>query len=520
MSAHVSVLFPPDAGGRPDRSVAGRPASPDTLKDLALDGVVEVVAAKVAPDLGMVLATPLTTVAAVRYRQSVVVDLSDPQVRGVVEVFHERMRESASQRRAAASARNAHEAVLWSSHATATYVDAVEELAGALERVVAGGRVTSPALMAFAAHVAGYARGQAFGRLQAHAARVEEGLAQARFAVWIRGAKVTVAPAGDEADLQQLVLATFERFRQSSGGVQGRVTSTGPGLDHVQGAVLDRVALLFPELFADAVALARVAAAQVPDATIGAVAEELAVYLAYLDLLAPAERAGLPTSLPAVSSDSKEMSVLDAWDLPLGLDRVADRHPVVTNDLQLHGPERILVISGPNQGGKTTTARTFGQLHHLAAVGLPVPGREARLMLADQVLTVFEREETSADLDGRLGAELARVHQVLESLTPASVVVLNEVFSSTAVEDARFLGQEVLERLVAAGVPTVLVTFIDELSRLGPATVSMVSLVDPDDPTIRTLKVVRRAADGRAYADALATRYGLSHDRLVRRLVR
>ena len=141
-------------------------------------------------------------------------------------------------------------------------------------------------------------------------------------------------------------------------------------------------------------------------------------------------------------------------------------------------------------------------------------------MLADQVLTVFEREETAADLDGRLGAELARVHHVLDVLTPASVVVLNEVFASTAVEDARFLGTRVLERLIAADVPTLLVTFIDELSRLGPATVSMVSVVDPDDPTVRTLKVVRRVADGRAYADALAARYGLGHDQLVERLSR
>lgn len=516
----LSVLFPPGADGLPDRSVAGRPASPDTLKDLALDPVVQRVGAKAAPGLREVMATPLTDAGAVGYRQAVVADLRHRQVRAVVEAFGNRMRQTATQREHATAARDRQESTVWASHAAAGYVAAVEELAAALAAVVADGHATSPALTSFAAHVAGYARGEAFGRLRAHATRVETGLAQVRFAVWVRGPKVTVAPTGDEPDLQQQVLATFERFRQSDGGVEGRAATTGPGLDHVQASVLDRVALLFHDLFADAAALADAAATQVPDPTIGAVADELAVYLAYLDLLAPAEAAGLPTCLPAVSSDSKQLSVRDAWDLPLGLDLVADKRPVVTNDLELHDPERVIVVSGPNQGGKTTTARTFGQLHHLAALGFPVPGRDAHLMLADQVLTVFEREETSADLDGRLGAELVRVHHVLDALTPASVVVLNEVFSSTTLQDARFLGQRVLERLIAADVPTVLVTFIDELSRLGPATVSMVSLVDPADPTVRTLKVVRHVADGRAYADALATRYRLGHDQLVERLVR
>jgi len=520
VSGRVSVLFPPGADGLPDRSVAGRPASSDTLKDLALDGVVERVAGAVAPELRDVLATPLTDERAVRYRQAVVVDLREPQVRAAVGAFDEQMRLVAARRGSAVAARSAHQRVLWLCHAAAGYVAAVDRLATDLAQAVAERRASSPAMTAFAEHVARYQRGTAFGGLRDHTARVEAGLAEARYAVWLRGPKITVAPPGDEPDLQQLVLETFERFRQQSRAAHGRSVSAGPDLDHVQAQILDRVALLLPDLFADAAALADAAAAQVPDPTITAVSDELAVYVAYLDLVAPAERAGLPTCLPEVSSGSKEMSVRDAWDLPLGLDLVADRLPVVTNDLELRGPERVLVVSGPNQGGKTTTARTFGQLHHLAAVGLPVAGRDARLMLADQVLTVFEREETSAELDGRLGGELVRVHRVLDGLTPRTVVVLNEVFASTAVEDARFLGREVLERLIAADVPTVLVTFVDELSRLGPATVSMVSLVDPDDPTVRTLKVVRRAADGRAYADALATRYGLSHDRIVARVVR
>jgi DNA mismatch repair protein MutS len=113
-----------------------------------------------------------------------------------------------------------------------------------------------------------------------------------------------------------------------------------------------------------------------------------------------------------------------------------------------------------------------------------------------------------------------RIHDIITTATSRSLVILNEIFTSTSLEDADVLGREVLHRLIDRRCSGVFVTFLDELSRLGPATVSMVSEIDPDDPTRRTFQVRRREADGLAYAQALAHKYRLDEAALKRRLAR
>jgi DNA mismatch repair protein MutS len=494
----------------------GRSADPGCARDLNLDQIIAAVAGdREERDLiATILHTPLRDAGTVRYRQEVFRDLDDPALGKAVRRFAGQMSEVRAHLRQLGEMRyGRQQREGWLLDAAAIYCGSV----AALARDLALAHLRSRGLVAFRDYVKAYVASAEFTALVRDTRDRKDALGRIRYRIRIRGDRVEVSRYDGEADYSAVVLSTFERFKQ--GAVRDYLIRyrVEPGMNHVTAQIAELVARLFPDEFTGLTEYCRQHAAFVDDG-IRQADLELQFYLAYLDYVTPVRAAGLPFCYPEVSASVKDVRAVGTFDLALARKLTAAGRPVVTNDFRLDGPELAFVVTGPNQGGKTTFARTFGQLHHLAATGCPVPGSAARLFLPDRIFTHFEKEENLAAMTGKLEDDLIRIGQILRTATSASIVILNETFASTTVHDARFLGTKVLTKLMRLGALGVYVTFIDELASLGEQVVSMMSTIVPGNPAERTYKVVRKPADGLAHALAIAEKYDLTYQRLHDRL--
>ena len=504
-----SILFE----GPSPRALDTAGEEPAFFRDLNLDQIVDAITAGWRDyHLAPFFRAPLHELSAIAYRQEVMRDLESPASAEAVRLFTRRIRDSQRYLNLSGDSPFKHHGEGWFLASALLYCEAVEQVTQDLAQLP----LTSRGLLAFRQYLSEYVASVSFRTLSDEAKGLGVELSAIRYTLVIHGSRVTVRDYDEEADYSAAVEKTFEKFRL--GAVKDyRVEFKRAGMNHVEAQVLERVARLNPDTFR---ALEEFCAehAGYPDEAIITFCHEVQFYFAYLGYLEPLRRAGLRFCYPQLSDRRKEVSVQDAFDLALAAKLVREQGTVVPNSFFLRDPERIFVVSGPNQGGKTTFARMFGQLHYLASLGCLVPGTETRLFLFDRLFTHFEREEDITNLRGKLEDDLVRIRQILERATSNSIVVLNEILASTTLRDAIYLGKRLIGRISQLDLLCVCVTFLDELASFNEKTVSLVGTVDPGNPAVRTYRLERRPADGLAYALAIAEKHRVTYAQLKERI--
>lgn len=488
--------------------------APVFFVDLNLDQLVDAITAgKQQYNLKPFFYAPLLTVHSIEYRQEIMKDMENETVAKHIRSFAQSMLTMREHLTQADKLYYKRQKEAWFLDAVEIYCDAIGRLANDLSLV----ELRSRGLSAFRKYLTLYSGSGRFTSLLTETKKLKADLSAVRYCMLIKGNTIKVRKYESEMDYSRDIEETFEKFRQKETRDYRVSLSCGPGMDHVEANVLDLVAKLYPEIFSDLDDYSKKNEDYL-DETIAVFDREIQFYVAYLEYIAIFKQTGLKFCYPEISNERKEVHSHDGFDLALASKLVTQNMPVVCNDFYLKEKERIIVVTGPNQGGKTTFARTFGQLHYLASIGCPVPGREARLFLFDRLFTHFEKAEDNNNIRGKLQDDLVRIHNILDQATSDSIIIMNEIFASTTLQDAVILGRNIMEIIMQRDILCICVTFIDELASLSEKTVSMVSTVAREDPAVRTYRIVRRPADGLSYAISIAEKHRLVYSSLRERL--
>ena len=497
-----------------DGAEKGTPEAPVFFAELSLDQVIDdITAGKQEYDLRPLFLTPLKDVNVVKYRQEIAKDLENGTLLENIKSFGQQMAVMRQYLAIVDKLENKHHKDGWFLETVEVYCAAVS----CLIRDLSLADLKSRGLLALRAYLMHYAGSDRFTSIVTETKKLKGDLSGVKYCVAVRPKTITVRKYESELDYSPEVERTFAKFRQGAVKDYTVPRFTGSSMNHVEAGILDLVAKLYPDIFLH---LNNYCAqyADYLDATIRLFDREIMFYVAYMEYIAVMKRAGLKFCYPQISVDSRDIYSYEGFDLAMARKCITENSPVVCNDFYLKGKERIFVISGPDQAGKTTFARTFGQLHYLAGLGCPVPGREARLFLCDTLYVHFEKEEHLKDLRSKLEDDLIRVCEILDQATSNSIVILDKILTSTTLKDASLLSKRLIDKLLQLDALCVWVTSVEELASFTETTVSMVSTVVPDNPALRTYKIVRSPANGLSYATSIAEKYRLTYDCLKERM--
>ncbi len=188
---------------------------------------------------------------------------------------------------------------------------------------------------------------------------------------------------------------------------------------------------------------------------------ELAFYLACLNLHAWLEQKGEPICFPEpLCGDRPMLAAEGVYDVCLAL-HLEGR--VVGNDVRADG-KSLVMITGANQGGKSTLLRSLGVAQLMMQAGMFVGAQSFRANVCGDFFTHYKREEDATMESGKLDEELRRMSQIADRITPGSILLCNESFASTNEREGSEIARQVIRAMLAKQITVLFVTHMYELA--------------------------------------------------------
>jgi hypothetical protein len=188
---------------------------------------------------------------------------------------------------------------------------------------------------------------------------------------------------------------------------------------------------------------------------------ELGFYVACLNLHERLADKGEPTCFPEpVAPGPRALAAHGLYDVCLALHTQAG---VVGNDVDADN-RSLVMITGANQGGKSTFLRSVGVAQLMMQCGMFVAAHSLRASVVDGVFTHFKREEDATMESGKLDEELGRMSEIADAIAPNSLLLCNESFAATNEREGSEIARQVVRALLDSGVVVFFVTHLFDLA--------------------------------------------------------
>ena len=182
---------------------------------------------------------------------------------------------------------------------------------------------------------------------------------------------------------------------------------------------------------------------------------ELAFYVGCLNLFEQLSLIGETVSFPLpVTAKERRHSFHGLYDVCLALTK---KQKIVGNEVDADN-KNLIIITGANQGGKSTFLRSIGLAQMMMQCGMFVPAASFCANLCEGIFTHYKRKEDATMESGKLDEELSRMSTIVDNITPNCLILFNESFSATNEREGSEIARQITSALLEKHIKVFFVT--------------------------------------------------------------